>query len=308
MNTVKIEAGEFNDMACVWLSNGLVMAAVTTDRGPRVVFWGWEQGENLFAELPDMVEETPVGRYSFLGGHRLWHAPEALNRTYWPEESPVGLEVTADGARFVAEVDGAGIVKELWLALVADAPQVRVTHRLSNAGLWPVMLAPWALSMCRLGGIVLLPQPQGLADPDGLLPNRLFGFWPYSDPTDPRLHLGNQMTLVHARPAPRNKVGYRNHHGWVAYWLEGTLFSKHFDPRLDAEHPDLGCNAECFFNEAFVEVETLGPLVRLERGATISHDEVWQLHAAVPSVATEADAVAVARALDLTTPASEPAV
>ncbi|HBY98403.1 MAG: hypothetical protein M5U01_26050 [Ardenticatenaceae bacterium] len=299
MDMITVEEGEFNGLACVWLSNGQVRLAVTTGRGLRIVLWGWQQGDNIFAELPEFALETPAGLYHFLGGHRLWHAPEALNRTYQPEEWPVAVEITANGARFAAPADGAGIVKEIQLALAAATPRVTVTHMLRNAGLWPVELAPWALSMCRLGGVVLLPQPQGPADPDGLLPNRRFSFWPYSDPTDSRVHLGNQVALVHARPAPRNKLGYRNRHGWVAYWLEGTLFSKQFDPHLDADHPDFGCNTECFLNDSFVELETLGPLVRLAPEAAVSHTEVWRLHADVPPVATEAEAVAVAGALGL---------
>jgi hypothetical protein len=129
-----------------------------------------------------------------------------------------------------------------------------VTHTLRNDGRWSVELAPWAISMCRTGGMALLPQPRERTDPDGFLPNRRFSFWPYSDVTDTRLRLGNQITLVHAAPGPNNKIGYRNTHGWFAYWLDGLLFSKHFDPRLDGTHPDQGCNAEFFFAQDVIEL------------------------------------------------------
>jgi hypothetical protein len=294
---IAVEPGEFNGMACRWLGNGQVRLAVTVDRGPRVAFWGLDGGRNLFAELPGMVEQTPVGPFRFVGGHRLWHAPEAFHRTYWPDDWQVEVEEVDGGARFVTPADGTGIVKELRIELVADQSRVRVTHTLRNFGLWPVELAPWALSMCRLGGVVLLPQPRALADPHGLLPNRHFVFWPYGGPTDERLHLGNRIALIHARPAPKNKLGYRNHHGWVAYWLDGTLFSKRFDPRLEADHPDFGCNAESYLDERFVEVETLGPLTRLAPGAAASHVELWELHPDVPPVTTEDHAVTVAQAL-----------
>ncbi|MFN8535932.1 MAG: hypothetical protein U0232_00455 [Thermomicrobiales bacterium] len=93
------------------------------------------------------------------------------------------------------------------------------------------------------------------------MPNRFLSLWPYSDPTDPRLRWGNRIMLVRATPAPANKLGYRNAHGWLAHWLDGTLLVKSFPANLDARHPDNGCNAECYLNDQFMEVESLGGLV-----------------------------------------------
>ena len=86
--TVKVEGGSFNGLACRWLSNGLVRLAVTTGRGPRLLFWGWQSGDNVLAEVPGKVERTADGVYEFLGGHRLWYAPEALERTYAATPDP----------------------------------------------------------------------------------------------------------------------------------------------------------------------------------------------------------------------------
>lgn len=292
-------ASDYNGLSCRWLGNARVRLGVTTGRGPRVVWWGWRDGGNLFAELPDMTRETPEGPYHFLGGHRLWYAPEVLTRTFWPDDAPPAVADVPGGARFTAPPDGAGIVKELTITLDGDEPRALVRHTLRNAGRWPVELAPWALSMCRPGGVVLLPQPREVADPDGLLPNRRFVFWPYSDPADRRFHLGSQVALVRGESGPINKLGYLNHDGWVAYWLDGTLFSRRYDPRPDAAHPDIGCNAECYLHDRFVEVEALSPLVRLEPGATVHHDETWRLHANVPPVSDEAAAAALAARLGL---------
>jgi hypothetical protein len=296
----EITPGEFNGMACLWLDNGQVRLAVTTDRGPRIVFWGRQAGENLLAELPDAVSEGPDGTtLHFLGGHRLWYAPEVRSRTYWPDDDPLQVNRSPDGASFAAPADGAGIVKQIAVDLAPGGPEVRVTHALRNAGRWTVELAPWAISMCRPGGVAMLPQPREQVDPDGFLPNRLFSFWPYSDTTDRRLYLGNRMALVRAQPGPNNKIGYRNVHGWFAYWLDGTLFSKHFDPRLDGRHPDQGCNAEFFFTDPLIELETLGPLVHLDPGSEVTHVETWRLHDAPSPVTTEADAISLADALRL---------
>lgn len=299
---VEAEPGRFNGLECLWLSNGLIRLAVTTGRGPRILSWGWRDDTSIFAEVPRMVERTAEGVYEFLGGHRLWYAPEALERTYWPDLAPPEVTTLECGARFAAPPDAAGIARELTCSLAVDRPEARIGHRLTNVGRWPVQLAAWAPTMCRLGGIALLPQPQGRVDAAGLLPNRRFSLWPYSDPADPRLVWGNRLVLVHGRPGPRNKIGYFNDQVWIGYWLKGTLFSKHVgaaSPPAGAEYPDFGVTAECFFDDAVVEIESMGPLVTLAPGASVTHDEVWRLHRSDLPVGTEAEALGLTGALGL---------
>lgn len=283
-------------MACAWLGNGQVELAVTTGRGPRVAWWGWTGGSNLMARVPEFV----VRGFSFLGGHRLWAAPESFALTYQPDDAPLAVAERPElaGIAFRAPADGQGLVKELVVSVAPDRPQVTMTHVLTNAGLVPLRLAPWALSMLRLGGVMILPQPQGPADPDGLLPGRRLVLWPYSDVTDPRLRLGNRLVLVstqpraaEGQPGPKaNKLGILNRHGWLAYWLDGTLFAKRFDPQPGAALPDDGCNVECFFDHRFIEMETLGPLTDLAPGEQTRHVETWTLHTGLERPESEAEA------------------
>lgn len=287
----------FNGMACRWLGNDRLRLAVTTDRGPRIVSCTVDGGRNLLAETPDFTLPAPGGTLALLGGHRLWYAPELPERTYWPDSEPVTVEETADGVRFVAAVDGARIEKSILVAVAADEASVIVSHRLRNVGADSIELAPWALTMVPLGGVTLLPQPQGNVDEAGLLPNRFLSLWPYSDPTDPRLRWGNQIVLVRGEPAAANKIGYRNAHGWLAHWLEGTLLVKTFPANLDARHPDNGCNAECYVNDQFMEVESLGGLIDLAPGTSVEHREEWRCFTGVEEPVDEATAVAIAARL-----------
>jgi hypothetical protein len=287
---VDIAAGDFNGMDCLWLSNGQVRLAVTTDRGPRIVSWGLQDGPNLLAELPDAVLSSPNGPFNLLGGHRLWYAPEVIESTYWPDTQPVTVVRTHNGASFTQQPDGIGIVKTITLELSPDSPQVTVAHTLLNTGSEPRDLAPWALSMCRLGGVALLPQPQAPVDSHGLWPNRRFSFWPYTDVTDKRIALRNRISLIFVTPGPNNKVGYHNTHGWFAYQIDGILFSKHFNP---------GLSVEFYFSDTSIELESLGNLVTLAPGKQAHHGEVWRLYSAPTPVQTEDDALALASALNL---------
>src|ERR1051326_7349620 len=56
---------------------------------------------NLFADLSELPPiATPYGDYYFRGGHRLWHAPEAMPRTYIPDDK---LTITEQNNSVVLE-------------------------------------------------------------------------------------------------------------------------------------------------------------------------------------------------------------
>jgi hypothetical protein len=90
--------------------------------------------------------------------------------------------------------------------------------------------------------------------------------------------LGDEIILFHADALlPPFKIGYFNTSGWLAYWLDGILFRKSFEVYKNSSHPDNNCNAEMYCNDQFVELESLGPLTRLEPGASVTHVEKWDV-------------------------------
>jgi hypothetical protein len=247
-------------------------------------------GTNMLARIPDFhTVPTPYGDFRFLGGHRLWHAPESIPRTYIPDPADLTLTDLTDGVRLEAPTEpGTGIRKRIELRLAPDRPSVTLTHTLTNDGLWAVVLAPWAITQFRLGGTVILPMPVGNADPAGLLHNRQFSFWPYARLTDPRLKLDDSFVLFQAEALlPPFKLGYFNPHGWLAYWLDGVLFRKSFDVHAGLPHPDNNCNAEMYCNDQFVELESLGPLTTLPPKASIDLVETWDIRQGVDALPEE---------------------
>ena len=155
MQTIK-----YLDFDCVPLENASLSLLVTQSVGPRIISLRFIGGENLFAELPDFITERPDGNvFHFYGGHRLWHAPENMPRTYALDDEPVEIIPTQNSLTVRQPVEAeTGIEKSIQISLVKDKPQVILHHTLTNRGRWPVECAPWAITQFRTGGAAILPQ------------------------------------------------------------------------------------------------------------------------------------------------------
>ena len=268
---------EFRGDAALLFATRALELTVTTSVGPRVVELRSRQGKarNVFFLLP--AEEKRAFGYLFRGGHRLWHSPEDLVRTYQPDDDPLDVRVLETGIALTQPTEKlTGLQKAMSIELVGDRT-VRVTHSLVNRGRHPVECAPWALTMLRGGGYGVLPlMPKGSHAAGDLLPNYALVPWTYTDLALPVWEPHRDFLGINTRRATAaQKLGVTNYPGWSAYWLDGVTFVKSAPVISGARYPDLGCCWETFTNGAMIELETLGPLVNLAPGARAEHVEHW---------------------------------
>lgn len=285
MNTT----GDFYGLPTRVLENRHLWLEFLAEAGPRIVRVGLAgSAENLFAETPDISWSTAAGDYFVRGGHRLWHAPEDRRRTSVPDNAGLVVEPVAGGVRLIQPTEAlTGITKQMEIHLPAERPAVIVQHVLQNDGIWPVELAPWAITQLPLGGVAILPQMLKPVDVASLLPNRQLVLWPYTHWQDERLQLYDDYILFQAQPqAAPCKVGYLNRLGWVAYWRAGVLFCKRFAPQVERLHPDSNCNVEVYGDGRCLELETIAPFPRLEPGQAVTHTETWEFYPDRPVVPT----------------------
>lgn len=295
---------------CYRLSNGTVEAIVTTDVGPRVIRYGFAGGQNALAEMPDAVVKTQLGDWKPRGGHRLWTAPEQMPRSYAPDNSPIQFRIEGrDTIRLMQPVEPkTGIGKEMIVTLDATGSRLTVRHRIINKNLWPIDVAPWALTIMNgtgAGGTTVIPQEPYRSHDESLLPARPLALWHYTDLSDSRWSIGPKfirLKTLAARDVPQ-KIGMANKQGWAAYHRDDVLFVKRFPYREGAHYPDYGSNCETYTSGSFMEVETLGPLARVEPDAATEHTEQWYLFRNVQIGATEASvSAALTPLLAQTTP------
>lgn len=272
--------GDFYGLPTRIIGNQHLRLEFLAEAGPRIVRLMLNgSDDNLLVEVPDLHWPTPYGEYFPRGGHRLCHAPEVFRRTYAPDDSGLTVDELANGVRLCQPPEpDTGVRKCIEIHLHHDSPAVTIIHWVRNDGAWPIELAPWAITQMPLGGVAILPQPSSASDPSSLLPNRHLVLWPYTSWRDSRLRLDDDFVLMQAEAkSPACKVGYLNQHGWIGYLRASVLFAKYFEPQLHHPHADRDCNVEVYCSEHLIELETLGPLVRLLPGELIQHIETWRL-------------------------------
>lgn len=184
---------------------------IITDVGPRLIRFGF-LGRDDLAEFPADLGQAGGNTFQQYGGHRLWHAPESRERTYYPDNAPVMLEQKGEGVRVI-------------------------------------------------------------------------------QPTEPTTGVQKEMVLLHqdpARPSPQ-KIGASAPDGWSAYARDGHLFVKTAQYIPGATYPDFDSSFETFADGQMLELESLGPLTRVEPGGVVEHTERWFLWRDVPTLRGDDD-------------------
>ncbi len=268
------------------ISNDTIELVVSTEVGPRILFYGFRGEENEFHEIPGHSGCGGDRIFRVYGGHRLWVSPE-LARTYFPDNSQVTVRIEGKCFAFAAppesEPPGANLQKEMVIELADAGSRVTVTHRIRNLGAKATKMAPWALSVMANGGKAILPlPPRAPFSADRLLPEGVMALWCYTDLGDPRWRIGTkyiqlQQAQDSAGPFKEQMGGIFNPSGWGAYFRNGHLFVKKARPEVGAKYPDFGCNFEVYTDPHSLELETLGPLRNLKPGETAEHVEHWWL-------------------------------
>lgn len=266
---------------CYRLTNGTVEVTIARDVGPRILGYNLIGAPNVLGLVPEGSQATPWGDWKPWGGHRLWLAPESMPESYVPDNSSV--EVVSEGelsARVIGNYEKpTGVRKEIVITLANKGTGVQITHRLTNEGPATVSASLWALTIMRGGGVAVVPQEPFRPFPEVLQPVRPLALWSYTNLSDPRFEISADYVRLKtdsSKTEPQ-KFGVGNAQGWCGYLNDGVLFVKRFSYDRSAMYPDFGCNNEIYTAGSFIELESLSPIHRLERGSFAEHTEQWEL-------------------------------
>jgi hypothetical protein len=127
---------EFNGQPTFILENKFVRLEFMAS-SPRIVRFNPIGKPNMFADLGNESAKTPYGDFYFRGGHRLWHSPEAMPRTYIPDNEGATVSEIPGGVRIDQPSETwTHITKSIEIRLNPNQPQVILRHELRNDGPW----------------------------------------------------------------------------------------------------------------------------------------------------------------------------
>ncbi len=287
---------------CVSISNGNIEVFVTLDFGPRIIRAGFVGGDNFMKEDTEFSMHTDLAGSKFSddtfynrGGHRFWISPEAMPRTYYPDNEPVSYEKCGDKIVFTPPIQVANeFALSIEIKMQEDENKLSINHIATNTGYWAKEFAPWSITVVAENGIEIIPQ--NVTD-TGLLSNRILVFWPYTKIKDSRLDMTDKyirLSQYTSATCPL-KIGLSQENPWGAYFHHNCMFVKKYFPVKDGVYPDNGCTYETYTNSSILEMETLGELSVVKPGESVSHTEVWEFYkdVAVPHDDSEMDKIAV---------------
>ncbi len=266
---------------CYRISNDVADLIVTSDIGPRIMRYGFVDGQNLLKVFETQQGKSGEAEWQHRGGHRIWLAPEHKTLTYAPDNGPVDVQIVNGAVTATQPVEPlTGIVKQLVIRMDEHTSRVEILHRMCNTLPFAIRIAPWALTMLAPGGTAITGFPPRARHEDVLSPTNPLIMWAFTDLRDKRWTFLEKYLVLRHDPAAGTptKLGHFNENTWGAYLLGSDLFVKHYQAEPGKTYPDMGCSYETFANADTLEIETLGPISTVAPGAWLEHVEHWFLY------------------------------
>ena len=272
----------------VEISNGIIEAYVTIDIGPRIIRFGYVDGQNIMCanraglgRLEDDAYHAFFGenrRWESFGGYRVWVTPEGYPETYTPDDRPVAYEVKGDSVVFTALPDEeVGILKTVTIKMAENTADMTVNATVKNISGKDKEFAVWVIAVCDAGGNLIVPMN---TNNTGLLHNRAISIWPYTNLGDSRLYFGKKYVTIKqdVEATCPCKLGFDLNEGTVHYVLGDDIFTKRYDAKHgELPYPDGDCSFETYTNKVMIEVESLSDIKNVPNGGTNEITEYWSL-------------------------------
>jgi len=234
---------------------------------PQQAGWVWREG----VTAPDLCG----GRFD-IGPEMIVPRRPTLWLQAWKAEA-----IGPRAARLTSAEDpatGVQLVREF--KLEENSSRLHCTQTIRNVSAKPVAWGHWSRTLAIGGGIALVPLT-----PHARFPN---GYVMYEDrnlinprPVDPNIRTRENFIEVLGPPKFR-KLGMDSFAGWFAYAMPNDiLFVKRYPVYPDRLYGEVAGLTISIWYDAMIrcELEPIGPLERLQPGASASFTEEWQLEA-----------------------------
>lgn len=258
---------------CLNISNGMIEIIVTLDCGPRIIRYGYVDGNNHLAEYINDRIVTPYGDYFVIGGHRF------SNDLYVPDNEKVEYELILNGVRLMQKVEKwTQIQKSIDITFTENSSEVTILHRTTSFNVFNINLFISSITSMKKGGIEIIPFSR---KSENILPDRMFVLWPYSNLRDSRVYFGDRYVAmkVNENILDNFKIGFNTNFNHALYYNDEELFIKYYEKNNNnLNYPHMGCNYESFICKNYIEMQSNSPIYNVKPNDHVEYLEIWKLH------------------------------
>jgi hypothetical protein len=280
---------------CYVITNGEVEVVVVPQIA-RIMKYGIAGGKNMLwvnEELtPEKAPEAHApepGEWLNYGGYKLWPAPQ--RDWNWPpdwtlDRGPCTVEVTEEGALHLVGMasEKHGIRFDRQITLAPTGGRLDLVQTAVNVSGEPGTVSIWDVTQVNDDCVAFVPLGPGASY------RTLEG-----DPLDEQWTRTGDMLLC--KPAGRTgKVFISGPPPWLGCRQGPLLFIKAFE-MAEEPPPEPETPREVYTGDSgYIELEIVGPAVRLEPGESTALNQVWTLRPASPNAQTDEGLIRNARA------------
>lgn len=278
---MKCNEKEFNGHKSVEIATNSLKLIITTDFGPRIVFWGRPDKENLLVWAPGKFTR---GKWDLLGGHRVWATrpmADECEETYRLDDLSCEVQRTDTGWIITAPVDPYNHTRRGIAARILDDNRVEIDNFLINTGDMLYSCGVWTLTATLPNASTQYGIPLGDGSMWDYCKIVMFRRWDAHTGSfnDSQFTFTDDMMLI--RPEGKeNKRCIQADKGIIAMHdpAREVLFAKKATYDRNGIYP-YGCNLAVYIapGNNFAEMETMGPERMLKPGESIHNKEIWVL-------------------------------
>ena len=258
---------------CYEIINKTQKMVVSADVGPRILFFGFKDGENVLFHDPE--ETLSIGEWKFYGGHRFWVSPESKN-TYNPDSVPCKVHEGENSISFISFDPITELEKTI--TIMEKGERFIVRHTLVNRAktLYPGAL--WALTCIPpKKGVIFFPwATKGDWKMNKIVYWQKWGGASSTNITSPQYMPEKDLFLVYPT-GEEGKIGTTGYEGFVGVTTKNYTFIKKINFIEGAIYPDDNCAIQVYTSPNFCELETLSPMTTFIPNSEFIHDEEWIL-------------------------------
>lgn len=262
---------------CVYLSNGVFEAVVSTQVGPRILRYSRVGGPNLFyldQYAAGMTEELKVWR---LYGGRTFDFMIDGKKILQPENAPVGVRLEASSMHFDPMPMGdTGISKQISIRMCRRGG-LEIKQTLLNTSDAPIAVTAAATTNLIPGGVAALPADKGALRT------------PHEDADLRRTHFGTELCLVNQDMVKGGEfaLDFAARERWCGYFNLGYLFIITTPP----EDTFGNVNVSVAGTPERMSLTTYSSPVTLAPGESHTHTEVYNIFIEKATPVTEEEAL-----------------